>query len=86
MISDADPVVSDANLLDIVRRLRTYMSTLDNCHLAIIQTRELDDEMVEIADSTVESVRIAASKISNILKVIESTRQYKEMVRKYTTK
>jgi hypothetical protein len=85
-MSNADLVVSDADLLDIVRRLRTYMSTMDNCHLTILQAKNVDNEIGQMVDETIESVRCAAGEISNILKVIESTKQYKEMVKKYTIK
>lgn len=79
--------LSNAELLDAVRRLRTYMITLDNVHHVLTQTEGMDDDAVaDMATSLLVEAPATNAKISLILRTIEATKQYRDMLKTYNLK
>jgi hypothetical protein len=76
--------ITDADILDIVRKLRTYTSSLDNCHQVL-------DSLVYIGDAQISSgvsevlpdIINTTKKISVILKLLENSRNYRDMIKHF---
>lgn len=76
--------ITDAELLDIVRRLRTYVSSMDNVHHILTTIGKFDDVVpMDITPLTTDISNINA-RVIKLLKAIESSRAYKDMVVKFT--
>lgn len=76
--------VTDAEILDTVRRLRSYMITLDNCHLVINGLSNIEDKTICTSIENILPDIIATSKkISVILKTVETSRLYRNMLKNF---
>lgn len=77
-------MVADADLLDLVRKMRQYMTTLDGCHMALDIAAGIEELAIKKDATAMQSEVVAvAKKTSELLKKIESTKQYRDMLRKY---
>lgn len=79
--------VTDADILDSVRRLRTYMMTLDNSHLVLNGLASIEDEA--IANEVKEVLPViqgTALRISKVLKAVEASKGYRDMLKKFNMK
>lgn len=76
--------VTNAEILDIVRRLRTYMMTLDNSHLVLNGLASIEDEIIanEVKD-VLPVVQGTALKISKVLKAVEASKGYRDMLKTF---
>lgn len=76
--------ISDADILDIVRRLRVYMITLDNCHLVADHLTDIEESDIkrQLMD-TIFSISETNQKLSQTLKLIENSKSYREMAKKF---
>lgn len=85
MITDNTPeVLEDADLLDSVRRLRSYMATLDNVHHVLTQVQLMDDPTVQSqATQLLNDTPDVNMRVSQLLRSIENSKQYRNMVKKY---
>lgn len=79
--------VTDADILDIVRRLRTYMMTLDNCHLVLNGLANIEDEAIarEVED-VLPGIQTTALRVSKVLKSVEASKGYRDMLKKFNMK
>jgi len=80
-------MIDDAELLDTTRRLRQYMVTLDSCHVALGKISNDDDK--QLADAIIPllpDIIKTSMRISHVLKIVENSRHYKDMLRKYNIK
>lgn len=76
--------LSNAELLDSVRRLRTYMITMDNVHHVLTQAEGMDDDTVaEMAKTLLVEAPAMNAKVSLLLRTIEATKQYRDMLKTY---
>jgi hypothetical protein len=77
--------IEDADLLDFVRKLRSYLSVLDNSHLVIdkLSVADIDDQVRNTSSMLMPQLRLTTGMLADVLKYIENTRQYKSMARKY---
>ena len=76
--------ISDSELLDIVRRLRSYIATTDNVHYIANASRKLDD--ISLSTDIVEllsDIQKTNMRIIKLLRKIESDKQYRAMLKKY---
>jgi DNA-binding transcriptional MerR regulator len=76
--------LTDAALLDIVRRLRSYVVTVDNIHFILDSLKEIDD--VTIVKQTMElseQAPIVNTKVSQLLRQIENSKTYRMMLHKF---
>lgn len=79
--------ISNAELLDIIRRLRSYTATLDNVHSVLNIAKESDDTQVAAAaKSLMEHTPPVATMVSMLLRKIESSKAYREVVREFNLK
>lgn len=76
--------MQDAELLDTVRKLRIYMATFDNCHMVL--TRAVEITPNESMSGILPDLRESAKKISDLLKNIEASKEYRDMMKKYNMK
>lgn len=79
--------IPNAELLDIIRKLRTYTATLDNVHNVLRTTKESDDQ--QIVDMATELLNITpqiATKTAMLLRKIESSKSYREIVKTFNIK
>ena len=80
-------MISDADLLDTVRRLRTYMTTIDSCHMVFSKGSEIGDSMIESSITTLlPELFKTGQKVSQTLKLIENSKLYRDMLRKFNMK
>jgi hypothetical protein len=79
--------ISDAEILDIVRRLRSYMTTLDNCHLVINGLTNIDDTVIcANVEELLPELLSTNKKVSSTLKLIENSKAYRDMLKKFNLK
>ena len=76
--------ITDADVLDTVRRLRTYMSAIDNCHQVYSNMAYIGDAQISSAIQTLLPKIVSTGKeISITLKLIENSRSYRNMLRNF---
>jgi hypothetical protein len=76
--------ITNADILDAVRRLRSYMSTLDNCHQVLENMKYIGDAAISSSIyALMPEVIDTSKKISATLKLIETGRQYRDMLKTY---
>ena len=76
--------ISDAEILDVVRRLRQYVTTLDNCHLVLDKLSKINDESIKTnVKALIPELIIAGSKTATTLKNIEASKSYRDMLKKF---
>jgi len=77
--------IEDADLLDFVRKLRSYLSVLDNSHLILdkLSVSDIDDLVRNTSKQLKPQLSLTTNMLADLLKYIENTRQYKSMVRKF---
>ncbi len=76
--------ITDADILDTVRRLRSYMSTLDNVHTVLGNMEYIGDASISGSVSGLLPKVINTSKeISITLKLIENSKSYRDMLKNY---
>lgn len=74
----------DAELLDVVRRLRGYMTTMDNVHHMLNLAQEMDDPaVIKQAQSLQVDIPTINLRVAQTLRAIEGSRQYRDMVKKF---
>lgn len=76
--------LSDPDLLAIVRKMRQNMSALDNIHTLTISLSKISDK--NVVDSTyvlLPKLSNIAQDIAEVLKLIEATKQYRDMIKNY---
>lgn len=77
-------MITDPDLLDIVRRLRNYMVAFDNVNVVLEKTLDIDDATIsDPIHQLIPDVVSSARNISAVLKKIESSRQYRDLVKRY---
>jgi hypothetical protein len=75
---------SEADVLDVVRRLRKTVNDLDNCNFLINKVKELHDPTIEhIAEKTVVRVAATSKSVTALLKHVEANKQYRDIVKRY---
>lgn len=76
--------LSDADLLDIVRRLRSYMSATDNVHNTLNMAQDIDDPtVIKQIQSLLVDIPPVTLRCAQALRGIEATRQYRDMTKKF---
>ena len=76
--------LSNSELLDAVRRLRSYMSTLDNIHCVLSSVKNMDDvNITAAANDLLSIVPDINMKVSKLLRLIESSRSYRDMAKQF---
>lgn len=79
--------ISDADILDIVRRLRAYMTALDNSHLVLNGLAGIEDAAIRTSvEDALPDTLAASRKISVTLKLIENSKSYRDMLKKFNIK
>lgn len=75
---------SNAIMLDVVRKIRSYMSVLDAAHLAAETAKDINDPAITTEAQTLQSsIEALNTNISRFLKTLEGSRIYKDMVLSY---
>lgn len=78
-------IVSEVDLIDVVRKLRGYINTLDNTHLLTLTLKQFDDPaLTNMAERVAVDVDNVASSAANLLKHVESSTQYRAIIKRYT--
>lgn len=76
--------ITDADILDTVRRLRAYMSTLDNCHQVLGNMVYIGDAQISgTVTSLLPKVINTSKEISITLKLIENSKSYRDMLKNF---
>ena len=76
--------ITDADMLDTVRKLRSYMSTLDNVHQVLGNMEYIGDSLISGSVTTLLPQVINSGKqISITLKLIENSKNYRDMLKNY---
>jgi hypothetical protein len=76
--------LTDADLLDVVRRLRSYMSTMDNVDNTLNLAQDIDDPtIVKQVQALLVDIPPITLRCAHVLRAVEATKQYREMIKKY---
>jgi hypothetical protein len=76
--------VSDADILDVVRKLRQYTNSLDNVHWLIAKIEAINDpQLSALANKVMLQVDEAGAQAANLLKHVEGNKTYRDIVKKY---
>lgn len=71
-------------MLDVVRKIRGYMSAMDAAHLAAENAAQIEEQPVsEAAKSLQTDISALNSSVARFLKILEGSRTYKDMLRSY---
>lgn len=74
----------EADILDVVRRLRLFTNTLDNLHWLSSKIETLHDPLLTaLAEKVMVQVDEAAAQTANLLKHVEGNRAYRDIVKKF---
>ena len=77
--------LSDTDIIDIVKRLRIYINALDNIHWLTSKLEYLKDESItQSVAETMRTAEVAAVVSADLLKTVENSEAYKQIVIKYT--
>jgi hypothetical protein len=80
-------MLSDAEILDVVRRIRTYLATMDNCHLVLGLAQNIDDKnIVDQVTKLAPDLINVGGRMSQVLRQIETSKPYREMLKKFNIK
>lgn len=76
--------ITDADILDTVRKLRSYMSTFDNVHQVLGNMEYIGDSTISGGVTALLPKVINMSKeISITLKLIENSKSYRDMLKNF---
>ncbi len=76
--------ITDADILDTVRKLRSYMSTLDNVHQIMSNMEYIGDATISGSVTALLPKVINTTKdISITLKLIENSKSYRDMLKNF---
>jgi hypothetical protein len=76
--------ISEVDLLDVVRRLRGHINSLDNSHLLSEKLNQFGDQALTImAERLANDINNVAASGANLLKHIENSPQFRQLVKKY---
>lgn len=75
---------NEAELLDVVKKLRQYTNALDNAHFLAGKIKILKDSaLTHLATKVMVDVDEAAAGMANLLRHIEGSVSYRDVVRKF---
>lgn len=75
---------NEADVLDVVRRLRTTVNNLDNANLLSERINALGDPLLSaMIEKVVGKIQAASSATAALLKHVENNRTYKGIVKRY---
>lgn len=84
VVREAMMSVSDAEILDTVRKLRQYVTSMDNSYTVMDRLIKIDDAQIQdTLKNVMPKISSVAKEISVTLKSIENSRPYRDMVRKF---
>jgi hypothetical protein len=76
--------ISEADLIDMVRRLRQNVALLDTCNWLVDRVKLIQDPLLNaLADEVYARVNQSATTVATLLKHLENNRQYREIVKQY---
>lgn len=79
--------VNDVDMIDIVRRLRQNLATLDSCDWLVEKVKNLEDPVINTLSSEVYArINHASSTIAVLLKHLENSKVYRDILKKYRVK
>lgn len=77
-------MITHAELLDVVRRLRSYVATIDNIHQVFYIVNDIDDTTIrDNATKLLADIPAFNTRVSKLLKQIEASKQYRDMAKKF---
>lgn len=75
---------NEADILDIVKRLRQFTNALDNVHWLADKLELLQDPaLTTMANRTMGQIDEAGAQSANLLKHVEGSKAYRDIVKKY---
>jgi hypothetical protein len=78
---------NDVDMIDVVRKLRQQLAILDTCDWLIDKIKNLEDPVVTTLSSEVYArINHASSTIAVLLKHLESSKIYRDILKKYRVK
>ncbi len=79
--------ISDVDMIDVVRRLRTSLTTLDTCDWLVDKVKNLEDPVINTLSTEVYArINHASSTIAVLLKHLENSKVYRDILKKYRVK
>ncbi len=80
-------MLPDSEILPCVRRLRSYLATVDNSHWVLEQAELIEDKGVaELISQLKPDIISVGQRMSQVLRLIETSKPYRDMVKKYNLK
>jgi hypothetical protein len=78
---------NDVDMIDVVRRLRQQLAMLDTCDWLVDKVKHMEDPVVNTLSSEVYArVNHASSTLSVLLKHLENSKTYRDILKKYKVK
>lgn len=79
--------ISDADLLDSVRKMRKIMHNMDNSHVTLGKISSIEDHLVaQSILAVMPDILSVSNKLYSTLKAIENSVLYKDMIKKFNLK
>ena len=76
--------ITDADILDVIRKLRLNLAALDNNHHLMNMLFTLDDQAIILEAKSIQpDIAALAQRLSVLLRNIEATKSFKLMVKNY---
>ena len=78
---------NDVDMIDVVRRLRQQLATLDTCDWLVDKVKHMEDPVINTLSSEVYArVNHASSTVAVLLKHLENSKGYRDILKKYRVK
>ena len=75
---------NDVDMIDVVRRLRKELASLDTCDWLVDKVKNMEDPVINTLSSEVYArINHASSTIAVLLKHLENSKIYRDILRKY---
>ena len=78
---------NDVDMIDVVRRLRQQLATLDTCDWLIDKVKHVDDPVINTLSSEAYArINHASNTLSVLLRHLEGSKAYRDILKKYKVK
>ena len=79
--------LNDVDMIDVVRRLRQQLSSLDTCDWLVDKVKHMEDPVISTLSSEVYArVNHASTTLAVLLKHVENSKSYRDILKKYKVK
>lgn len=75
---------NDVDMIDVIRRLRQQLATLDTCDWLVDKVKHVEDPVINTLSSEVYArINHASTTLSILLRHLENSKTYRDILKKY---